>query len=86
MFSLRFVNDVRYYSVFIVNVEHVRLKIKGPQTQNAFYTFVAPESTTGEHESLRQRLEDLLKLMLVVWCKENQAIKVISTQSNGNRR
>lgn len=45
--------------------------------------FVAPESTSGEHESLRQKLEDLLKLMLVVWCKENQAIKLISAKPNG---
>lgn len=42
----------------------------------------APESTTGEHESLRQSLEELLKLMLVVWCKENQALQTISTKKS----
>ncbi|XP_017781519.1 PREDICTED: glutamate receptor-interacting protein 2-like [Nicrophorus vespilloides] len=41
---------------------------------------LAPESTTGEHETIRKSLEDLLKLMLIVWCRENQALKLISTQ------
>lgn len=43
---------------------------------------LAPESTTGEHESLRKSLEELLKLMLVIWCRENEALKILTSENN----
>lgn len=43
-----------------------------------------PDSTNGEHGSLKNSLEELLKLMLIVWCKENNAIKTVSGKANGN--
>lgn len=54
-----------------------------PDSELTRNVILAPENTTGEHESLRQSLEDLLKLMLIVWCKENEAIKLVSSISNG---
>uniref|UniRef100_A0A1Y1MMJ7 PDZ domain-containing protein n=2 Tax=Photinus pyralis TaxID=7054 RepID=A0A1Y1MMJ7_PHOPY len=32
--------------------------------------------------SLRRNLEELLKLMLVIWCKENQALKLVAGKPN----
>lgn len=43
---------------------------------------VAPE-VYAEESPLRKSLEELLKLMLVIWCKENQANKVISAKPDG---
>lgn len=52
------------------------------------YSFIvffctAPESTPGDHETLKTNLEDLLKLMLMVWCRENVAIKLMSPKPIG---
>lgn len=33
--------------------------------------------------SLQRNLQDLFKLMLMVWCKENEAIKIITSQPTG---
>lgn len=33
--------------------------------------------------SLRKSLQELLKLMLLVWCKENQAIKLVAAKKTG---
>ncbi|KAK4874674.1 hypothetical protein RN001_014034 [Aquatica leii] len=38
----------------------------------------------GEQSSLRRNLEELLKLMLLIWCKENEAIKLISGKPNAD--
>lgn len=38
---------------------------------------------SDEETSLRQSLEELFKLMLVIWCKENEANKLISGKGNG---
>ncbi|KRT81593.1 PDZ domain-containing protein [Oryctes borbonicus] len=43
---------------------------------------LAPESVPDEHESLKKSLEELLKLMLIVWCRENLAIKLMSLKPN----
>lgn len=37
-----------------------------------------------DHNHLRHKLEEILKLMLVIWCKENQALNVITAERNGN--
>lgn len=32
---------------------------------------------------IRQRLEEILKLMLVIWCQENKALNLTSTSQTG---
>lgn len=78
MYSFGCNNDSRYEisqekHLLIILQSRMRIKL----------IISAPENTTGEHESLRQSLEELLKLMLLVWCKENQAIKLVSLENNG---
>lgn len=40
-------------------------------------------SSTGASDSLRSKLEEIFKLMLVVWAKEGLALKATSGKSNG---
>lgn len=42
------------------------------------------EADEYENEKLRNKLEEILKLMLVIWCRENQALKIIVTHEKQN--
>lgn len=44
----------------------------------------SPETSLSNDTQLRNKLEEILKLMLVVWCRENQALKLVATPTNGN--
>ncbi|XP_045477995.1 uncharacterized protein LOC123683141 [Harmonia axyridis] len=46
-------------------------------SENGFAT-----DSEDEHNHLRHKLEEILKLMLVIWCKENQALNVITAERN----
>lgn len=48
------------------------------------YCSTAADLNIDDNDSLRRSLEELLKLLLMVWCKENQANKLISSKPNGN--
>ncbi|KAL3272794.1 hypothetical protein HHI36_014254 [Cryptolaemus montrouzieri] len=45
--------------------------------ENGFAT-----DSDDEHNHLRQKLEEILKLMLMIWCKENQALNLITSEPN----
>lgn len=41
-------------------------------------------SSNSSSDSLRRKLEDIFKLMLLVWAREGQAIKIVSGAQNGS--
>lgn len=57
---------------------------------NIFYFiyFILDKGDSKEaHRSqidIRQKLEEILKLMLTIWCKENNAVKLLRAKSNGS--
>lgn len=47
------------------------------------YSFLELMSSNSSSDSLRRKLEDIFKLMLLVWAREGQAIKTVSGKQNG---
>lgn len=57
----------------VISINTVNISASGPLL-----------STSGSPESLRRKLEDLLRLMLVVWVKEGQALNIVTGEKCGN--
>lgn len=48
-------------------------------TANGF----SPHEELNVPVELKQKLEEILKLMLLIWCKENKALNLITTNPSG---